>query len=101
VVVVSVSHSCAFVTKHFLFQNSINFIEVTFLSSSEFWSYFLIGDLSLYKSHSLAIQFIIVRPRVSTPMPFSALTFFSLLEKGFYLWVFVFSLLVNVYFVLW
>jgi hypothetical protein len=51
------------------------------------------GDLSLYKSHALSIQFITVRPWVSTPMPFPTLSFSlfwkRVLEKGFYLWVFL------------
>jgi hypothetical protein len=46
-------HSRASTTEPLLLQNSTKFIEVTWLSSLEFWSYFLIGAFSLHRSPSL------------------------------------------------
>jgi hypothetical protein len=90
--VVSVFHSRASATNPLQLQNSTMFFEVTWPSSSEFGHTSLIGAFNLCRPHALAFQCIFVgSSSVSTPTPFSTLTFFSLLERSFSYGFFSFS----------
>jgi len=58
--VVSFCHSCASITNPLSLYNSTMFFEVTWPSSSEFWSNLLIGYFNLCKPHALSIQCIFI-----------------------------------------